>query len=117
MQSFITSLVGPECDVSVSNFSVLKLFHSYDSFGFGIKKLVSKKVSDSVSEKFAIRKRIRFGIENIWYQKNSDLVSFRFWVFWETVSKLLSSWFQNFSIFWMLWIQYRKKIQYQKKLV
>ena len=62
----------PIADQSVtfrfSNFSVLKLFHFFGGFGFGIKKiwdrknLVSKKVSDSVSEKV------------------SDSVLFRFWV-------------------------------------
>ena len=36
------------------------------SIGFGIgKKLVSKKVSDLVSEKFGIEKNIRFGIGKI----------------------------------------------------
>ena len=57
------------------NFSVLKLFHFFCGFGFGIEKnwyqkkyriqyrkfLVSKKVSDSVSEKFGIGKSFGFG--------------------------------------------------------
>ena len=55
------------------NFSVSKLFHFLDGFGFGIEKiwyrkkyriryrkyLVSEKVSDSVSEKFGIGKKFR----------------------------------------------------------
>ena len=55
------------------NFSVSKLFNFFGGFGFGIEKiwyrkkyriqnrknLVSKKVSDSVSEKFGIGKKFR----------------------------------------------------------
>ena len=61
------------------NFSVSKLFHFVDGFGFGIEKiwyqkkyriryrknLVSKKVSDSVSEKFGIGKSFGFGFVQI----------------------------------------------------
>ena len=61
------------------NFSVSKLFHFFDGFGFGIEKiwyrkkyriryrknLVSKKVSDSVSEKFGIGKSFGFGFVQI----------------------------------------------------
>ena len=61
------------------NFSVSKLFHFFYGFGFGIEKnwykkkyriryrknLVSKKVSDSVSEKFGIGKSFGFGFVQI----------------------------------------------------
>jgi len=61
------------------NFSVSKLFHFFDGFGFGIEKiwyrkkywiryrknLVSEKVSDSVSEKFGIGKSFGFSIIQI----------------------------------------------------
>jgi len=58
------------------NFSVSKLFHFLDGFGFGI-----EKVSDSVLKIFGIGKSIGFGIGKIWYRKKvSDSVSFRFWV-------------------------------------
>ena len=46
-----------------------------------LKKLVSKEVSDLVSKKVGIEKRIGFGIGQIWYLKKvSDSVSFRFGV-------------------------------------
>ena len=35
------------------------------------KNLVSKKVSEPVSEKFGTEKSIGIGIESIWYQKKS----------------------------------------------
>ena len=68
-----------ECDVSVSKLLGFETFPFFDGFGFGIEKiwyrkkyriryrknLVSKKVSDSVSEKFGIGKSFGFGFVQI----------------------------------------------------
>ena len=90
------------------NFSVSKLFKFFEWYRIHYQKnLVSKKVSDSVSEKIGIEKSIGFVIRKIWYQKkyriryqkkfgiekvlesvskifgiekNLDSVLFRFWV-------------------------------------
>ena len=115
------------------NFSISKLFHFLDGFGFGIEKnwyqkkyriryrknLVSEKVSDSVSKKFGIGKSFGFGFVQI--SGISGDVS---------VSKLLG--FKTFPFFrWFRIgnekiigfvierIRYRKKhrIRYRKNLV
>ena len=81
--------IQAECDVSVSKLLGFKTFPFFRWFRFRYRKnLVSKKVSDSVSEKFGIEKSIGFGIGKIWYRKKvSDSVSFRFWVSSHTATK------------------------------
>ena len=72
-------MLQPECDVSVSKligFETFQFFDGLDSISrkFGIKKywiqfrkkLVLKKVSDSVSKKIVIGKSFRFSLVQIW---------------------------------------------------
>ena len=99
------------------NFSVSKLFHFLDGFGFGIeriwyrkkyriryrKNLVSKIVSDSVSEKFGIGKSFGFSVVQI-LGILGDV----------SVSKLLG--FETFPFFRWFRFQYRKNLVSKKVL-
>ena len=63
-------ILGILGDVSVSKLLGFETFPFLRWFWIQYQKnLVSKKISDSVSEKFGIEKSIGFGIENIWYRK------------------------------------------------
>ena len=94
--------------------SVSKFFIFLDSIGFGIeeiwyrkkyriryrKKIGIEKVLDSISEIFGIGKSIGFDIGNIWYRKkDSDTVSFRFWVSSHTeIHTTTNNFFQDFHM-------------------
>ena len=70
----IMRILITECDVSVSKLLGFETFPFFWWFRIRYRKnLVSKKLSDSVSEKFGIEKSIGFGFGKNWYRKKYQI--------------------------------------------